>query len=115
MSATIFDELETDIGIPCYGYRRCTRQATYIVHIHAINDCRTDTNVNGDVIFFMCPACTAACAWRMGQIIGEMYAQIPDEIEADAEIACRTCGRRILEVHDIFSVERIADGRMHTM
>jgi DNA-directed RNA polymerase subunit RPC12/RpoP len=108
--STIFEQLETDLGIPCDGYRRCTQQAIYIVHIHDLDDC-----ANGDNIFLMCQACTAASAWRIGEIIGEMYAQIPDDIESDAEIMCATCGRRILETHDIFSVERLRDGQMHQM
>lgn len=112
-----FDRLENDLGITCDGYRRCTRQAVFIVHIHSIDNCKNhgQLDANGDTIFLMCPACTAAASWRIGEMIGELYAEIPDHVEGDAERACLTCGRRILETHDIFSVERLADGRMHQM
>jgi hypothetical protein len=119
-----FNRLETDIGIPCNGYRRCTRQAIFIVRIHNVHECTNEgwpkfsarqLNPDGDSIFFLCHSCTAATVWRIGEMIGEMYGSLPDNIDSDAELACATCGRRILEIHDLISVERLRDGRMHQM
>lgn len=115
--ALSFDQLENDMGIPCNGYRRCTRQAMYIVHIHCVDDCKKpdQLDIHGDIIFFMCPACMSAAGWRVGEIIGEMYSDIPDNMADDTELMCGTCERRIMEIHDIFSAERLRDGRMHQM
>jgi hypothetical protein len=57
-----------------------------------------------DGIYSLCPACTKATAYRVGQLIGEMYADLPDT-STELTLACRTCGRRIMELHDVFMVE----------
>jgi DNA-directed RNA polymerase subunit RPC12/RpoP len=108
-----FNHLEREFSIPCWGYRRCKRKAVYIVRFHSLHNCkdRPECDAGGNVIFFMCSACTAATAWQVGKIIGEMYADMPDDAEDGAEIACGSCGHRIMEVNDIFTAENLVGSR----
>jgi hypothetical protein len=97
----LFEYLETDLGVIC-DRRRCTRQAVFIVRIHQIDHCVTES----DKFYLLCKACTDTASWRMGELIGTMYAQLPDSTET-VECLCDTCGKRIMEVDDVVTVERL--------
>lgn len=101
--------LEADMGLVCDGYHShtCTAQAVYIVRIHLIDHCnRPKLAAGGDRVFLMCKACMEAIAWRLGEIVGEMYALLPDS-GAETICTCATCGRRVLEMDDVMCVERL--------
>lgn len=82
-------QLEADMGVMCEGGNRCTRQATYIVTIHPIDECG-----GGDKVFLLCPDCIGWVAETMSTLI--------DELDS---FTCNTCDRLVDELHHVFSVE----------
>jgi hypothetical protein len=90
-------------NVACQGRRRCTKKAVYLIRLHPIDNCVG----RDEIVYRMCKACTFAAGWRVGEAIGGMYAQLPDDETEPIECICDTCGRRIMELHDVFEVERL--------
>lgn len=85
---------ESEIGIVCEN-GKCTCQATYIVRIHPMDHCNVpQLDVRGDRVFTFCPSCVASVARRIGAVI-------------DITLRCRTCGRHVSKLHDVYIVESL--------
>jgi hypothetical protein len=100
------DEISMDLR--CDARRACNRKAVFIVSIHNINDCKTvfpngDKGLTpaGDTVWLMCPADLAAVTKRLSVMVGEMYAR-----QHCADV-CATCGRRILGIADVMTVQNL--------
>lgn len=89
--------LESEIGLVCER-RKCTRQAVYIVHVHAIDHCnRPRLDVHGDRIFTLCPACT--------KVFGQDVIDQLDDL--GVSLHCKTCRRHVEKLHDVYTVESL--------
>lgn len=108
IGGNLFAALETDMALTCDGYKdRCTCQAVFIVKVHQIDQCKNpECDPLGNRSFILCPTCTALLARRTGELIGEMYTMLPDSDDT-VECRCDTCGIRVLEMHDVFTTERL--------
>jgi len=119
MTTFPIDEIER-----CDARKACNRKAEFIVSIHIINDCKSWLEnvpgairiVNGkgltpwgDTVWLMCPADRDFVTRRLGVIVGEMYSDIPDDdVDEHTVPTCATCGRRIVGVDDVMTVEDLA-------
>ena len=97
---------EIQLGVVCDARRQCTRTARHIVSIHNVHDCHAEgLTPTGDTVSLMCLVDMCSAAWRIGVMVGEMYAGIPDEADEDEVPVCDTCGREIRDVQDVMTVE----------
>lgn len=111
----MFPLRETDLDLVCDARRLCKRKARFIVRIHNVNDCKTvfpngDKGLTpaGDTVWLMCESDVAGTTWRLGVMVGEMYADIPDDDTDETTVPrCSTCGRSITDVDDVMTVEKL--------
>ena len=110
---------DIDLGFVCDARRACTSTAIYIVSIHLVHNCKTiirpgfvavegstdsRLTVTGDTVWLMCPDDMRAAAYRIGVMVGEMYAGIPDDADENTVPHCDTCGRAIHDIDDVMTV-----------
>jgi hypothetical protein len=99
-----------NLDVPCEyaeGPLRCHQRASLIVHVHQIDRCSRSpetADVHGDYVFMACSDCADRMAWRIGVIVGEMYAELPD-VEEELIVNCKTCGRLVRDMDDVMKVE----------
>jgi hypothetical protein len=76
---------------------------TYRVFVHRIDRCNTPAGPNS--CFALCPACTAATAYRVLETLSMLYENL-----GFGDVAkCKRCQHRILHLHDVFTVENLRD------
>jgi len=75
----------------CDGHARCTRYPVYRVKIHRTDYCNRPPGP--DAVYDMCPACTRATAYRIEESLN------------GSPFLCRTCGKGVRGLHDVFDVE----------
>lgn len=109
-SGMTFPLREADLDLMCDARRLCQRKALYIVRIHNVHDCAGDQGLTpaGDTVWLMCESDLAGTTWRLGVMVGEMYADIPDDDTDETTVPeCATCGRSITDVDDVMTVEPV--------
>lgn len=88
---------ENELGVVCER-RKCTRQATFVVHVHPIDHCNVPRlDVHGDRIFTLCPACTKLFAKDAMELLDWL----------GVSLTCKTCGRHVAKLHDVYQVESL--------
>jgi len=81
-------------SITCQSDVGCSNQATYIVHVHAVDKCNhPELDPFGNTIEILC----IACLWRAE---AEALLQV-DRLRRHAGTSCLTCGAPVCEISDI--------------
>jgi hypothetical protein len=81
-------------GITCQSGIGCTNRATYIVSLHAVDECnRPQLDPFGNTVEILC----IACLWRAE---AEAVLQV-GRLGRHAAASCLTCGAPVTELSDI--------------
>jgi len=103
--ADLFQQYEADMGLVCQG-KTCTRQAVYILRIHAMDLCNKPLHIDkdGNWVTLCCPQCTSEAAIRAANLVRDLKL-MPQEAENEHPPQCKTCKRDILGIHNLLSIE----------
>jgi hypothetical protein len=92
------------LHLQCDGRPECVHPATHIAHIHNINHCDADgLTPYGDTAQLLCVGCLKAATEVMWRDLKRRNKHLPK----GCCVCCRTCGRPIHEVPDVFEIEDI--------
>ena len=98
----------THNGVRCNAYRACRNPARFIVVIHHLNCCVEKTgDTVYDTVWLMCGACRKTTSDRIGKVVGEMFADIPDDQPETVVPYCNTCGRMVRDVDDVMKTQEL--------
>lgn len=95
--------IDVRCGVWAPGGATCPQRATHMLYVHQIDFCTAYAELDGNRSLMLCTPCLR----RIGQRVALWFADLRATASAGESIACKTCSKEFIHLHDVFEVESL--------